>query len=161
MWKIISNLILRNRILIICVLSVLTGFLGHHATKIQLQYEFNKLLPSNDPSFLAYENFKSHFGHDGMMVVIATNEPDFYTEEKFNAWLQMGDSLKNIKVKIKDGDDIKMVRVVDSIFSEGHLYNIIKNKKESKFKLEEIVETYPLTANKVDSVENIIKNLKF
>tara|TARA_Y100000385_G_scaffold230921_1_gene242695 strand:+ start:1126 stop:3762 length:2637 start_codon:yes stop_codon:yes gene_type:complete len=161
MWKIISNLILRNRILIICVLSVLTGFLGYHATKIQLQYEFNKLLPSNDPTFLAYENFKSHFGHDGMMVVIATNEPDFYTEEKFNAWLQMGDSLKNIKVKIKDGDDIKMVRVVDSIFSEGHLYNIIKNKKESKFKLEEIVETYPLTANKVDSVENVIKNLKF
>tara|TARA_B100001287_G_scaffold194369_1_gene164406 strand:- start:3245 stop:5881 length:2637 start_codon:yes stop_codon:yes gene_type:complete len=161
MWKIISNLILRNRILIICILSVLTGFLGYHATKIQLQYEFNKLLPSNDPTFLAYENFKTHFGHDGMMVVIATNESDFYTEEKFNAWLQMGDSLKNIKVKIKDGDNFKMKRVVDSIFSEGHLYNIIKNKKESKFKLEEIVKNYPLTPNEVDSVENVIKNLKF
>lgn len=161
MWKVISNLILRNRILIICVLSVLTGFLGFHATKIQLQYEFNKLLPSNDPSFLAYENFKAHFGHDGMMVVIATNEPDFYTEEKFNAWLQMGDSLKNIKVSIKDGDNSTLSTVVDSIFSEGHLYNIIKNKEKSIFSLEEIVKHYPLSANEVDSVEHIIKNLKF
>jgi hypothetical protein len=161
MWKVISKLILRNRIIIICILSVLTGFLGFHATKIQLQYEFNKLLPSNDPSFLAYENFKAHFGHDGMMVVIATNEPDFYSEEKFNAWLQMGDSLKNIKVTIKDGDSSRRESVVDSVFSEGHLYNIIKNKEKSIFSLEEIVKQYPLSAKEVDSVESVIKNLKF
>ena len=99
MWKLISNLILRNRITIICVLVVMTIFLGYNATKVQLQYEFNKLLPSNDPTFLAYEDFKGNFGHDGMMVVIATNEADFYSERKFNAWLQMGDSLKNLKVK--------------------------------------------------------------
>jgi predicted RND superfamily exporter protein len=161
MWKIISNIILRNRILIICVLAVLTGFLGFHATKIQLQYEFNKLLPSNDPTFQAYENFKAHFGHDGMMVVIATNEPDFYSEEKFNAWLQMGDSLKNIKVNIKNGEKSEMRTVVDSVFSEGHLYNIIKNKEESRFSLEQIIDNYPLSASQVDSVESVIKNLKF
>ncbi len=118
MWKVISNIILRNRILIICILSVITAFLGYNATKVQLQYEFNKLLPSNDPSFLAYENFKTHFGHDGMMVVIATNEADFYTKEKFNAWLQMGDSLKNIRVPIKDGNNVILEKVVDSIFSD-------------------------------------------
>ena len=66
MWKLISNLILRNRITIICVLVVITIFLGYNATKVQLQYEFNKLLPSNDPTFLAYEDFKGNFGHDGM-----------------------------------------------------------------------------------------------
>tara|TARA_B100001287_G_scaffold86382_1_gene72222 strand:- start:3265 stop:5904 length:2640 start_codon:yes stop_codon:yes gene_type:complete len=162
MWQIISKIILRNRILIICLLSVITVFLGFYARKIQLQYEFNKLLPSNDPTFLAYENFKSHFGHDGMMVVIATNEPDFYSEKKFNAWLEMGDSLKNIKVEIKDSDNkFASKYVVDSIFSEGHLYNIIKKKKEFKFKLEEIIKQRPLSSQQVDSVENVIKNLKF
>ena len=161
MWKLISNLILRNRITIICVLVVMTIFLGYNATKVQLQYEFNKLLPSNDPTFLAYEDFKGNFGHDGMMVVIATNEADFYSERKFNAWLQMGDSLKNLKVKVVEDDQIKMENVVDSIFSEGHLYNIIKNKEEFKFSLEEIIQHYPLNSKEVDSIENVIKNLKF
>ncbi len=161
MWKVISNIILRNRILIICILSVITAFLGYNATKVQLQYEFNKLLPSNDPSFLAYENFKTHFGHDGMMVVIATNEADFYTKEKFNAWLQMGDSLKNIRVPIKDGNNVILEKVVDSIFSEGHLYNIIKNKENFKFSLEQIVQNYPLSESEVDSVKNVIKSLNF
>ena len=161
MWKLISNLILRNRITIICVLVVITIFLGYNATKVQLQYEFNKLLPSNDPTFLAYEDFKGNFGHDGMMVVIATNEADFYSERKFNAWLQMGDSLKNLKVKVIEDDQIKMENVVDSIFSEGHLYNIIKNKEEFKFSLEEIIQHYPLNSKEVDSIENVIKNLKF
>ena len=161
MWKLISNLILRNRITIICVLVVITIFLGYNATKVQLQYEFNKLLPSNDPTFLAYEDFKGNFGHDGMMVVIATNEADFYSERKFNAWLQMGDSLKNLKVKVVEDDQTKMENVVDSIFSEGHLYNIIKNKEEFKFSLEEIIQHYPLNSKEVDSIENVIKNLKF
>ncbi|MBL17858.1 MAG: transporter [Crocinitomicaceae bacterium] len=161
MWKLISNLILRNRITIICVLVVITFFLGYNATKVQLQYEFNKLLPSNDPTFLAYEDFKGNFGHDGMMVVIATNEADFYSERKFNAWLQMGDSLKNLKVKVVEDDQTKMENVVDSIFSEGHLYNIIKNKEEFKFSLEEIIQHYPLNSKEVDSIENVIKNLKF
>ena len=161
MWKLISNLILRNRITIICVLVVITIFLGYNATKVQLQYEFNKLLPSNDPTFLAYEDFKGNFGHDGMMVVIATNEADFYSERKFNAWLQMGDSLKNLKVKVVEDDQIKMENVVDSIFSEGHLYNIIKNKEEFKFSLEEIIQHYPLNSKEIDSIENVIKNLKF
>ena len=51
--------------------------------KLKLQYQLNKLLPSSDPVYVAYENFKSDFGQDGLMLVIATNEPDFYKEDKY------------------------------------------------------------------------------
>ena len=162
MWKRISNLILRNRIIIICILTVITVLMGYNATRVELQYQFNKLLPTNDSTFIAYENFKSHFGHDGMMVVIATDEPDFYTEEKFNAWLAMGDSLKSLTIKVSTSSiDSANKRVVDSIFSEGHLYNIIKDKSLKKLELEQIVKSHPLTKSQVDSVERVIKNLKF
>ena len=60
MWRKISSLILRNRILIICFLIMITAFFGFHARKVQIQYEFNKLLPENDPTYIAYENFKSN-----------------------------------------------------------------------------------------------------
>ena len=144
MWRKISSLILRNRILIICFLIMITAFLGYHSTKVQIQYEFNKLLPENDPTFIAYENFKSNFGLDGMMVVIATDEPEFYSKDRFNAWLKLAEDLKNIKVDITDNGSPLYKSVVDSIFSEAHLFNIVKDKNESKFSLDQIVKTYHL-----------------
>ena len=72
MWKNISKIILNNRILIVFLILVLTVFFGFFATKIKLQYQINKLLPDNDSTFIAYKNFKSNFGQDGLMLVIAT-----------------------------------------------------------------------------------------
>ena len=96
MWKNISKIILNNRVLIVFLILVLTIFFGFFATKIKLQYQINKLLPENDSTYIAYQNFKSNFGQDGLMLVIATTEPNFYSEKKFNAWLEMADSIGNV-----------------------------------------------------------------
>ena len=50
------------------VYSLLITAFFRFQSKVQLQYQFNKLLPENDPTFLAYEKFKANFGIDGMMV---------------------------------------------------------------------------------------------
>ena len=63
------------------------------------------------------------------MLVIATTEPDFYNTDKFNAWLEMADSIQNVKVLVKENDTSYYKYAIDSVFSEGHLYNIVKNKK--------------------------------
>ena len=161
MWKNISKIILNNRILIVFLILVLTIFFGFFATKIKLQYQLNRLLPDNDSTFIAYQNFKSNFGQDGLMLVIATTEPDFYSEKKFNAWLEMADSIGNVKVLVKEKDTSYYKNAIDSIFSEGHLYNIIKNKKEGKFNLVQIIDNYPLGQEKIDSISNVISNLSF
>jgi predicted RND superfamily exporter protein len=131
------------------------------STKLKLQYELNKLLPSNDPVYVAYEDFKSNFGQDGLMLVIATNEPDFYKKDKFNAWLELADSIQNVKVLITNEDTSYYKNVVDSVFSEGHLYNVVKNKEKQRFDLLEIIEHYPASQSHIDSVKNVINSLKF
>ena len=69
-----------------------------------------------------------------------------FIRKKFNAWLAMGDSLKSLTIKVpKTTNDSLEKRVVDSIFSEGHLYNIIKDKSLKKLDLEQIVNSHPLT----------------
>jgi len=161
MWKNISKLILGNRILIIISIILFTIFFGFFATKLKLQYQLNKLLPASDPVYIAYEDFKSNFGQDGLMLVIATNEPDFYKEDKFNAWLEMADSIQNVKVLISNNDTAFYKNVVDSVFSEAHLYNIIKNKNQQRFNLVEIIDDYPLGQNVIDSVKQVISSLKF
>lgn len=161
MWKNISKLILGNRILIIISIILFTIFFGFFATKLKLQYQLNKLLPESDPVYIAYEDFKSNFGQDGLMLVIATNEPDFYKEDKFNAWLEMADSIQNVKVLISNNDTTFYKNVVDSVFSEAHLYNITKNKNQQRFNLVEIIDDYPLDQNVIDSVKQVISSLKF
>ena len=161
MWKNISKLILGNRILIIISIILFTIFFGFFATKLKLQYQLNKLLPESDPVYIAYEDFKSNFGQDGLMLVIATNEPDFYKEDKFNAWLEMADSIQNVKVLISNNDTTFYKNVVDSVFSEAHLYNITKNKNKQRFNLVEIIDDYPLDQNVIDSVKQVISSLKF
>jgi len=138
-----------------------TIFFGFFATKLKLQYQLNKLLPESDPVYIAYEDFKSNFGQDGLMLVIATNEPDFYQEDKFNAWLEMADSIQNVKVLISNNDTTFYKNVVDSVFSEAHLYNITKNKNQQQFILDEIIDDYPLDQNVIDSVKQVISSLKF
>jgi predicted RND superfamily exporter protein len=161
MWKNISKIILGNRILIVVLILLITIFFGFFATKIRLQYQLNKLLPENDPVYIAYENFKSNFGQDGLMLVIATTEPDFYTTDKFNAWLEMADSIQNVKVLVKENDTSYYKYAIDSVFSEGHLYNIVKNKKLKKFDLVQIIDKYPLSQQNIDSIHNVISDLTF
>ena len=100
MWKNISKLILGNRILIIVTIVLFTILFGFFSSKIKLQYELNKLIPQSDPIYIAYDNFKLNFGQDGLMLVIATTEPDFYNKDKFNAWLELADSIQNVKVLV-------------------------------------------------------------
>ena len=161
MWNSIANIILRNRLLILSILLSLTLVLGYFGTKVTLQYEFGKLLPSNDETFLAYEDFKQNFGSDGMVVVIAVNDKDFYNHKKFNAWRHLGDSLSLLKISYPQDGEIIEKNIVDSIFSEAHLYNISKDRINKKFVLEEVVHSFPIDSATVDSVHKVILSLPF
>ena len=94
----VANIILRNRIPIIVILLSITLVLGYFATQVTLQYEFAKLLPKNDENFIDYQNFKNDFGQDGMVIVIAVTDKNFYDLDKFQSWYSLGNELKNLKV---------------------------------------------------------------
>ena len=76
---------------------------------------------------------------DGMVVVIAVNDKDFYNHKKFNAWRHLGDRLSSLKISYPQDGEIIEKNIVDSIFSEAHLYNISKDRINKKFVLEEVV----------------------
>jgi len=143
------------------ILAIITLFFAYNATKVTLQYEFASLLPSNDPTFQTYEKFKKDFGQDGMMIVIATNDKEFYQKDKFNAWYNMGKELKNLKMPVTRGDKTTFLPPIDSIFSEAHLYNLFKNKEAKKFELRPVMTKEISSQMEMDSVAQVIKSLPF
>ena len=161
MWNNIANIILRNRLLILSILLCVTIVLGYFGTKVTLQYEFGKLLPSNDQTYIDYEDFKQNFGHDGMVVVIAAKDDNFYDYKKFNSWGKLGDTLSSLTVSYEENGKIVQKNIIDSIFSEAHLYNIIKDTTEKKFVLQEVVPSLPIDSATVDSVHKVISSLPF
>ena len=161
MWQSVANIILRNRILILSLLFAITVVFGYYATKVGIQYEFANLLPSNDKTQIEYNQFKNDFGQDGMIIVIAANDSNFYELEKFNSWYKMGNALRDLKIPIQKNNSTEYFSAVDSVFSEAHLFNVTKNRSDKKFELTPIVSNVFSNLSELDSVKSLIKSLEF
>ena len=161
MWQYIANIILRNRALILSILFGITIFFGYFATKVGIQYEFANLLPSNDITQIEYKQFKNDFGQDGMIIVIAANDENFYELDKFNSWYKMGNALKELKIPIQKNNSTVYLSAIDSVFSEAHLFNIAKNRLDKKFELNRIINSEVESQVELDSIESVIKSLEF
>lgn len=161
MWQRIARLILKNRLAILIILFLITIVMGYFATKVEMLYEFSKLLPDNDPISINYKKFQKDFGKDGFAVVIATNNKDFYEYDNYKKWYEMGNELQKIQVPIHGSSPVKYGNVIDSVFSEAHLFNIVKNKKDKKFEIKALFSEFPKDKETVDSLKNVIRNLPF
>lgn len=161
MWQKIARLILRNRIPILLLLGVITVIMGYFATKVEMLYEFSKLLPDNDPVSIQYNRFRKDFGQDGLAVVIATTNENLYDYDKFKKWYELGQELQQISVPLKGTSPQQYGHPVDSIFSEAHFSYIVKDKKKKKFEIVPAFKAFPNNQKELDSVINIVTNLPF
>lgn len=95
--KQLSKFILKNKLLLTGFILVLTIFLGFFARKVEVAFQFVKLLPDNDSASIQYEKFKKYFKQDGTILVIGTELHHLYSPKVFEQWHLLGDRIKNIK----------------------------------------------------------------
>ncbi len=148
MWNRIAGLILRNRILLLVIIGLVTVLMGYKAQFVEMSYQYAALLPDDDPASIEHERFKSTFGQEGNVMFFAVQDRDFYQLEKFNDWIALGDSLKAL-----DG--------IDAVVSIAHTYNIRKNKKDKKFEFETIFPKRINSQQELDSLAKIAETLPF
>lgn len=148
MWKFLSNKILRNRITFIIGLVLGTLYMGYEASKIELSYEFAKILPDDDSTFIDYQYFKKVFGEDGSVMVIGMEDKNLYSLDHFNDWYKLGNDIKNLKG-------------IQNVLSVANLYNISRNDSLNKFDFTQIVTSPLLNQTQADSLNAVIHNLPF
>jgi len=148
MWNRIAGLILRNRILFLVVIGLVTIFMAYKAQFVEMSYQYAALLPSDDPASIQYERFQNTFGQEGNVMFFAVQDSNFYQLQKFNDWIAMGDSLVAL-----DG--------IDAVVSIAHTYNIKKNKKDKKFEFETIFPKKLSSQHQLDSLAAIAESLPF
>lgn len=120
------------------------AYKGQH---VKLSYENASLLPENDITRIDYQEFKNIFGEDGNVIVIGANNPELFSLKNFNAWLDLGKTLREI-----DG--------VEEVLSISRSINLIKNDSTHQFEVLPIVNKKATSQAEVDSLKNLLLSLK-
>lgn len=148
MWKLLANKILRNKITFVVILAVVSIFMGYQASQIQLSYDFAKVLPDDDSTYIEYENFKKMFGEDGSVMVMGFQDKNLFKLNKFNDWYRLSNDIKNIEG-------------VKELMSVARLYTIHRNDSLSKFDFIPVVNRPLQTQQELDSIKIVIESLPF
>ncbi|MGZ3900105.1 MAG: efflux RND transporter permease subunit, partial [Bacteroidia bacterium] len=148
MWKAFSGILLRNKLLFTLGIALVTLFMGYKASKMELSYEFAKILPENDSTFIQYQDFKKQFGEDGSVMVLGFKDKNFFTLNKFNDWYHLSKT-------------IKIINGIKEILSVPTVYKVVKNDSLEKLEFKPLVSKVPLTQAEVDSIKKDFLQLPF
>ena len=148
-WGTVANLILRNRLLILITISVMTLFLASQWQNMRFTFTEANLLPDTHPENIQYEDFINTFGEEGNLIVIALKDDNFFTEEIFNEWVELN-------------NEINIFSEIDFTISTNNVQELIKDENQKKFLLRNL-----LPNKKIDSValekfkQNLLIELPF
>jgi len=116
---------------------------------MQFSYTEANLLPDDAPINQQYAEFEDRFGSDGNLIMIATDDPDLFTKDKFEAWTQLADSLASFP-------EIK------SVMGVHNLQSLQKQEDPKRFELESILNLDTLTDKKLRIYnESLFKDYPF
>jgi len=147
-WKKLAKVILRNRLLILVLIALLTAFMGYEASKVRITFAGSKVLPVTDQAYLRYNEFKRIFGQDASTMVIGFRSPNIFNKDVFNGWYQVGTRIQHI-------------RGIKAVISMANLFNLEKDTVNRLFLIKPLV-THTLASNQaVDSVKNKLLSLPF
>ena len=148
-WEKISGIILKNRILIILSLLIVTYFFTTHWDKIRFTYTEANLLPATHPENIKYKSFTDKFGEEGNLIVISVKDSTLFTIEKLNAWNELSHSFKDHKD-------------VSTVIAFGDLQKLKKNKTSRQFYIEPFIKDSLTTESELDLLkEEIFNNTPF
>jgi len=148
MWSYIARIILRNRVLLLVILGIITIFMSYKTYFVQLSYEFVRPLPKEDSTLIFYDNFRKMFGEDGNVMVIGFKDTNLFNLKTFNDWSDLS-------------EEIKKIEGIKGVLSITKLFNLSRNDSLKKFDTITIAKVKPKTQKELDSLKNIIYSLPF
>ena len=145
MWNSLASLILRNRLIIFSIITILTVILGYYAfTNLKVDNRYGNTLPKDSPVQIDYLKFKEEFGEDGSTLVIAIKSDSLYNELNFKKWLQLTKKIKKFKG-------------VENVISEATLFTIKNIVDSNKFEINKIFSDTNYKKKTIDSIKREIR----
>ena len=143
MWQNLATYVLRNRFWLLISLGVLTVVMAFFSTKVQLTYDFAKVVPNDDPDFIEYVKFKQTFGEDGNILAIGIQSQQLFQKDFFNDLIELNKHIEHIEG-------------VEKAVSIANLYMPSRNDEKHELELKPVVNEYVKSDAEMDSVKKLI-----
>ena len=148
MWNSLAKIILRYGTGLLLALLAMTAFLGWRATKVKLSYEFAKAIPTDNPKYLAYQEFRKKFGDDGNLLVIGIQTDKLFQQQFFNDYMSLHHRLKSLKG-------------VDDVISVPTAINLVRSEEAERLEARPVFRDTVLSQQEIDSSATIFLSLPF
>jgi uncharacterized protein len=148
MWESTARFVLRQRLLLLIILAAATAFMGWHASKVQLSYEFSRAIPTDNPKYIIYQDFRQTFGEDGNLVVIGFQTDKLFTQKIFDDFQQTNKQLS-------------AVSGIENVLSVSGAVNLVKDSATEKLKPTLVFGQEHLSQPALDSCASIFLSLPF
>ncbi len=149
MWQYIARLILRNRTSFLIGIAILTLFMAYEASKVQMSYQQQSVLPDTDSTLVAYQQFTEEFGKEGNVIFYVVQDANFWTKKHLQDWKNLGNTLQKLKG-------------VDAVASVVHNTAILhKNTTEHKFEAQNIFPDFLESQEQIDSLKSKMLSIPF
>ena len=125
-WQTIARIVLRNRLLMIAAIIILTLVLALQWKNIRFTYTEANLLPADDPVNVEYRTFFEKFGEEGNLMVIGIADSSLFKPEVFTRWQQLM-------------NDIRKHKEVNLVISVDDLRKLQRNDSTESFELARFV----------------------
>jgi len=148
-WLVVSRFILKQRIIILLVLALMTGFLATKIQNIKFSHTEANLLPEDHEENLKYDKFLEIFGEEGNLLLLAIQDPSVFTAKNFKKWNDLSKKLDSFPE-------------VDFTTSIGSIQKLKKDSENQKFYVEPLFDSIPETDAEIESIrKDLFENLPF
>tara|TARA_R110002050_G_scaffold57866_4_gene130164 strand:+ start:6467 stop:8872 length:2406 start_codon:yes stop_codon:yes gene_type:complete len=144
-WDVIARLILRNKIIILIGIVIVTLLFSTQWKYMRFTYTEANLLPDDHEVNITYNDFLQKFGEEGNLIVIGLKDSTLFSVEKLNAWNKLSNSFKNDTA-------------VESVISIKDLQKLVKDTKNEKFTLEPFIKDSISTVKQIEILQNELFN---
>lgn len=148
MWTLLVRYILRNRFLNLMIIGILTAFMAWEGLKVQMSYEFARMLPASDTANIVYDKFKETFGQDGTVMFVGIQDDKLFELDRFKKWHELTETVREMEG-------------VDEVVSVARLYTLERNDSLKKFDFKPLMGKMPETQAGLDSIKEKIFGLPF
>ncbi|MEL6625264.1 MAG: MMPL family transporter [Bacteroidota bacterium] len=145
-WQVIATTIIRNRIAILIVLALFTGFMWTQRGK-KISQTLVSFVHEDDPVYIEFLRFKEVFGDDANTMVIS-----------IDADLSQLDNFKGV---YELGEELKQADAVTGVINYTGIFDLIRDDSTLSFRVEPVAKQKPETQAEVDSLVKRINDLPF
>ncbi|NNM18593.1 MAG: MMPL family transporter [Croceitalea sp.] len=148
-WAATARIILRNRILILVLITGVTVLLGLQWKNMRFSNTEANVLPDDHPETVQYNAFVNLFGQEDNAIVLAVRDSLLFLPENFNRWNKLSKQFEAIPE-------------IDFVISTDNLKELVKDKEKEEFVLRPLITETPETKEAVQAIKNqLFNNMPF